>query len=218
MNIKSFVKNHRNKFIIVSHHVLLAIGLIQYNFWWQYVLISVISAFAGLLIFGKGLHHNISHKKYKDSWINATYTFLINLFTASGGPLNFSALHRHHHQYVDTDKDPHSPTHMSWWKVYFLFWKNVKINPASVRDLAKSKWILFLHRHQVKMHFLGVAFLGLIDVRLIFFVISPSIVYNIHINGLVNWLGHKNGAPRNAPEISWIAPVVWRHGDHHTHT
>jgi len=213
--IKKFIKTHRNKSIIVFHHAALVGGLIYYNFAWPYVLASIISGYLFFALFGHGGHLYISHQTYKDTWYNGVYAFLINLFTAAGGPFNFTVLHRHHHKYSDTDKDPHSPTHIGWWRVYFLMWKHVDINPVSVRDMARSKWLLFLHRNQVKIHFISCAILAIIDPRLVLFVIAPSVVYTIHVNGLVNWLGHKNGTPRNIPEIAWLTPLSWRHGDHH---
>jgi len=213
--INNFVKAHRNKTIILFHHISLLAGLIYFDFNWIYILISILSGYILFAVFGHAGHLLVSHKKYKDTWYNKIYTFGINLFTAGGGAFNFTALHRHHHKHADTDQDPHSPTHIGWWRVYFLFWNTVKINPTTMRDMAGSRWLMFLHRNQVKLHFLGVLILGLIDLRLVLFVVSPSVVYTIHVNGLVNWLGHKNGRPRNIPEIAWLTPLSWRHGDHH---
>lgn len=215
--LQNLIKTHRNKAIVLFHHITLITGLVYFDFALPYVLLAIASGYLMFAIFGHGGHLYISHKKYKDTWYNALYAFLINVFTASGGAFNFTALHRHHHKYTDTDKDPHSPTHIGWWRVYLLMWKHIEVSPVSMRDMARSRFILFLHRHQVKLHFLGVILLALIDVRLLYFVISPSVVYTIHVNGLVNWLGHKNGKARNIPEIAWLTPLSWRHGDHHTH-
>ena len=213
--MKKFIKAHRNKSIIIFHHIALIAGLFYYNFDWMYVLMSILSGYLFFAIFGHGGHLHISHKKYKDTWYNGLFAFGINLFTAAGGPFNFTVLHRHHHKYTDTASDPHSPAHIGAWRVYFLLWKPVEINPVSVRDMARSKWLLFLHRNQVKIHFISVLILALIDIRLLCFMIAPSVVYTIHVNGLVNWLGHKNGVARNIPEIAWLTPLSWRHGDHH---
>jgi fatty-acid desaturase len=213
--INNFLKKHRNKIIIIFHHLALIFGLTYYDWNLWYIIASIASGYICFALFGHGGHLYISHRKYKDTWYNGVYAFLINTFTAAGGPFNFTILHRHHHKYSDTDKDPHSPTHIGWWRVYLLLWKNVEINPASARDMARSKFLVFLHHHQVKLHFLSVLILFLIDPRLVFFIISPSVVYTIHVNGLVNWLGHKNGIARNIPEIAWLTPLSWRHGEHH---
>lgn len=216
-NLQNFTKAHRNKSIIIFHHIALVAGLWYYNWETAYIIMSVLSGYIGFALFGHIGHLYIAHGKYKDVWYNNVYSYLINLFTAAGGPFNFSVIHRHHHKHVDTDKDPHSPIHIGWWRVYTLMWKKVKINPASARDLVKSKSLVFLHHNQVKIHFLCVLILATIDIRLVLFMIAPSVVYTIHVNGLVNWLGHKNGVPRNIPEIAWLTPLSWRHGDHHNH-
>jgi stearoyl-CoA desaturase (delta-9 desaturase) len=215
--LNKLIKTHRNKVIILFHHIILFAGLVYYNFAWQYLLASIISGYIFFALFGHGHHLFISHNKYKDTWYNGLYAFLCNVFTASGGTFNFTALHRHHHKYADTDKDPHSPTQIGPLRVYLLMWRHVKINPLSMRDMAKSKFIMFLHRNQVKLHFLGVLLISLIDIRLVLFAVAPSVVFTIHLNGLVNWLGHRDGVARNAPEIAWLTPLSWRHGDHHKH-
>ena len=217
MNVNYFLKEHRNKIIVLFHHVALLSGLIYYDFQLMYVIMSILSGYIGFALFGHMGHLYVAHGKYKDTWYNNLYSYLINLFTAAGGPFNFSVLHRHHHKYADTKDDPHSPTHIGWWRVYLLLWQKVSINPASARDLVKSKPLVFLHHNQVKIHFICLFLLALIDIRLVLFVIAPSVVYTIHVNGLVNWLGHKNGVPRNIPEIAWLTPLSWRHGDHHDH-
>lgn len=216
-NLQKLIKTHRNKSIVIFHHIALIYGLWLFDFSTMYVILSILSGYVMFALFGHGGHLYISHKQYKDTWYNGAYAYLINLFTAAGGPFNFTVLHRHHHKYTDTDRDPHSPTHIGWWRVYLLMWKPVEVNPASVRDMARSKFLLFLHRNQVKIHFISVAILLLIDPRLVFFMISPSVVYTIHVNGLVNWLGHRDGVPRNIPELAWLTPLSWRHGDHHDH-
>ena len=213
--LQKLIKEHRNKAIVLFHHVALIAGLMYYNFAWQYVLASIASGYVMFAIFGHGGHLYISHKKYNDTWYNGLYAFLINVFTASGGAFNFTALHRHHHKYSDTPQDPHSPKYIGPLRVYLLMWQHVDISPLSMRDMARSKFIMFLHHNQVKLHFLGVLLLALIDIRLVLFMVAPSVVYTIHVNGLVNWLGHKNGVARNIPEIAWLTPLSWRHGDHH---
>ncbi len=212
--MRKFIQTHRNKSIIIFHHITLIYGLSLYNFEWPYVLISIASAYLCFAIFAHSTHHLISHKIFTPAWWKYVYLYFLNTFTAMGGAFNFTVLHRHHHKYYDTDKDPHSPIQIGWWRVYLLLWKNTKPNPVACRDLF-HKPVLFLHTHQVKLHFLSVIIFYLIDPRLVFFILSPSIVYTFHVNGLVNWRGHRDGVPRNIPEIAWLTPLSWNHGDHH---
>ena len=101
--------------------------------------------------------------------------------------------------------------------MYTLMWNNVKVNPVQSRDIAKHKSMKFLHKNQVKLHFLTTAVLYLINPVLVLFVLAPGVVYSFHVNGLINWLGHRDGEARNVPELAWLTPLSWRHGDHHNH-
>ena len=37
------------------------------------------------------------------------------VLTGAKSPLGWAAAHRAHHQYSDTEKDPHSPKHKGFW-------------------------------------------------------------------------------------------------------
>jgi stearoyl-CoA desaturase (delta-9 desaturase) len=211
------IKTHRNKLIIIFHHFALLYGLISYGFQWEYVLMSIASGYIMFALFAHFAHLYFSHKKFEGKWYDIVYAFMVNSTTAIGGVYNFTVLHRHHHKFADTEKDPHSPSVIGALRVYTLMWNNVKVNPVQSRDVAKHKSMQFLHHHQVKLHFLSTFILFLINPILVFFIISPSVVYTFHVNGLVNWRGHLNGVPRNIPEIAWLTPLSWRHGDHHNH-
>lgn len=216
-NLKKLAHAHRNKSIILFHHLALIYGFATYGFQWEFVVLAIASAYILFALFGHCAHIYFSHKKFKGKWYDIVYAFLVNSVSAVGGMYNFTVLHRHHHRYADTDKDPHSPSVIGPLRVYTLMWNNVKVNPVQARDVAKHKSMQFLHRNQVKLHFFTTAILFLINPILVFFVIAPNVVYTFHVNGLVNWLGHRDGEPRNIPEIAWLTPLSWRHGDHHNH-
>lgn len=217
MEIKKFIKTHRNKSIIIFHHFSLVYGFWLYGFDWKYIVLAIASAYIMFGLFAHAAHIHFSHRKFKSSIFNVIYAFMVNSANAIGGAFNFTVLHRHHHKFADTDQDPHSPTIIGAWRVYTLQWNHVKVNPVASRDIASDKAMQFLHRHQVKLHFLSTAIFFLINPIIVFFVISPSVVYTFHVNGLVNWRGHLHGKPRNCPELALITPLSWRHGDHHNH-
>ena len=63
------------------------------------------------------IHYYFSHGKYKDSLKSYFYTFL-SLTSGLGSPISFSASHRQHHKYSDTEKDP--PLHIIWVETCLL--------------------------------------------------------------------------------------------------
>ncbi len=212
---RQFLKEHRNKVIILFHHIALIYGLSLYNWEWPYIVMSIVSAYVCFGLFAHYAHLYFSHGKFKPTWWNIAYAYCVNSFNAIGGVLGFTVLHRHHHTWEDTPNDPHSPTQIGWWRVYLLLWKKVKTKPSKSKDIISCKPLRHLHKHALKYHFLTSAVLYAINPILMFFIISPSVVYTFHVNGLVNWLGHRDGKPRNIPEIMWLTPLSWRHGDHH---
>lgn len=211
----SFWKTHRNQFIILFHHILLGIFLYSYDI--NFLLAIVLSIYAILsafLISSKIVHFHFSHKPYSDNFLNYLYTTLV-LITAVGSPISFSASHRQHHLYVDTEKDPHSPKIIGAVRVYFLFWKSQIINPKLIKDFVKSKFQLFVHKHWAKMHFLLIAILWIINPIIVMAGISLVVVTTFHFASMINVLGHLHGESRNCPELKYLQFWAWKHKDHH---
>ena len=38
-------------------------------------------------------------------------------------PISWSGVHRMHHAYADTSKDPHSPNFKKWYQILFSSWR-----------------------------------------------------------------------------------------------
>ena len=74
--MRKLVQAHRNKSIIIFHHITLIYGLSLYNFEWPYVLISIASAYICFAIFGHPAHHLISHRTFKPAWWKYVYLHL----------------------------------------------------------------------------------------------------------------------------------------------
>jgi fatty-acid desaturase len=119
--------------------------------------------------------------------------------------------------YADTEKDPHSPTHIGKLNVYLLKWKNQKINPRLFRDIANSQFQRFMHKNWLYFQLSTIGILFLINPVLVCFGVSLFVIVTFHIAGITNVLGHLNGKPRNAPELILTHGPAWRHADHHNH-
>lgn len=209
----------KNQLLILSHHILLLVGLFYYGVnIWVVIPIFFTSMMWAKFVGSDIMHFYFSHRTYKDTIQSYFYT-LLALCTALGSPLSFSAAHRQHHEYTDTEKDPHSPAIIGWKRVYFLDWKRQQIlsNPRLIRDFVRSDFQRWVHKYWIRLHFVIVTVLAIIDPRLICFVLSPFVVYTFHTAGLTNTLSHKHGEPRNATEIKFLTWWAWRHADHHNH-
>ncbi|KAG8379825.1 hypothetical protein BUALT_Bualt07G0129700 [Buddleja alternifolia] len=81
-------------------------------------------AFGLYVITGLGItlsyHRNLSHRSFKvPKWLEYFLAYC-GLHALQGNPIAWVSTHRYHHQFVDTEKDPHSPiegfwfSHISW--------------------------------------------------------------------------------------------------------
>ena len=214
--IYKFYKGHRYLVPILFHHIGFVGALIYYQISLEIIFLILASAYLGFLIFAHFVAHlHFGHKRYEDTIWNKILTLGLVTFIGVSSPLNFVLLHRQHHRYSDTDQDPHSPNQIGWWRVYFLMWKSVKINPTIGKDIIRSKFQSLIYKNFVLIHFIILFLIFLIEPKVVFFVISPCVLYSLHASGIVNWRGHKDGVPRNAPEIAVINPFGWKHLDHH---
>lgn len=93
-----------------------------------------------------GYHRRYSHTTFKT---NRVIDFLLLFFGAATfqkSALRWASQHRQHHQFTDTDLDPHNSKrgffycHIGW----IMFYKH-DVNFANVKDLSKNK--LVVHQH-----------------------------------------------------------------------
>ena len=174
-----------------------------------------------------GYHRYFSHRTYKTS---RPFQFVLACLGCSclqKGPLWWAAHHRHHHQFSDTDRDPHSPVAKSiWWS--HLGWIMSTMHDATdwkaVRDLSKYAELRFLN----SFHWIP----GMILAALCFvvggwsglvvgFFISTVLLYHgtFTVNSLCHLFGSRryqtNDDSRNNPLVAVITLGEGWHNNHH---
>lgn len=161
------------------------------------------------------LHRYTSHSMFKmNIFWERTFFFLTFLVQGSSFllPAAYGEMHRKHHSFSDTNKDPHSPM---WSKNIFSFmWKTFKeyrnLSTQFIDDVSKSsdlpRWKLIetLGESMIVRIFF-VSFYSLLywiyAPSFWFFLLIPFHIFMGPIHGfIVNWFGHKNGY-RNHKEL-----------------
>ncbi|GKB34356.1 palmitoyl-monogalactosyldiacylglycerol delta-7 desaturase, chloroplastic-like protein [Tanacetum coccineum] len=102
----------------------------------------------GLFGITLSFHRNLTHKSFKlPKWAEYTFAYC-GVQAIQGNPIDWVSTHRYHHQYCDTDKDPHSPTEGFWNSPHQLFdTDNITKRcgePNNVADLEKQPFYRFL--------------------------------------------------------------------------
>ena len=213
----------------IFNHVLFVFGLVYcyYTSVWSLLGYSVlIYWFIGVFGINVGYHRLISHKSFETHpWIEMALG-LIGVITTIGSPLAWTALHRQHHGHAETEKDPHSPYQIGWFRAWFGFWDVTVIEPKYIKDIRKKPFYKFTHKYYFAIIALYVLILGLINPILIIFVYAIPSVFVLHSTSAIIVIAHIHGYKSHKLDDeslnSWIASLAtlgegW-HNNHHANS
>tara|TARA_X000000950_G_C13779420_1_gene604446 strand:- start:39 stop:680 length:642 start_codon:yes stop_codon:yes gene_type:complete len=206
---------NKAQMILLFHHIMLGVGIYIYGFNIAWAVAIFFASMVWTKLIGSDIvHYYFGHGKYKDCIKSYLYTFLA-LTTGLGSPISFAASHRQHHKYTDTKRDPHSPGHIGWFRVYFLDWEPQNIQPRMIADFVRSKFQRWMHKNWFYLQIALISVVSLIDPRALCFILSPFVIYTFHAGSIQNTVGHLGGGPYNAWFVFPIMPWTWDHADHH---
>jgi fatty-acid desaturase len=221
--------NKENIFWITTIHCL-ALAAIPFFTWfnfWAMMFGVFVLAPLGINV---GYHRLLTHRAFSaPRWVRRALATLGSLI-AAGAPLHWVAMHRVHHRYSDTEKDPHNSNRGFWYcHVLHLFEKDAhemgedhigKYAP----DLMADPYLRVLNKY-----WLGVAVSGLVALYfiggwgLVFWAGFVRTVFTWHIMWFVNsashmW-GYRNYETRDRTVNCWWVGLLaagegW-HNNHH---
>ena len=154
---------------------------------------------------GMGYHRLHTHRGYKaPKWLER-FLAVCGTLALEGGPIYWVATHRCHHQYSDTDCDPHTPRHGGFWAHmgWIMFGKamhnNTKLLGKYAPDLQKEKFYRVLNEwHWVPLMLSGFAFLAFGGLGMMLWAVPLRVVVGLHATWLVNSATHMWGSRRFA--------------------
>ncbi|KAI3774998.1 hypothetical protein L1987_49566 [Smallanthus sonchifolius] len=213
--------------VVVLMHLLC--GLAPFTFSWRALSVAIgLYVVTGLLGITLSFHRNLSHKSFKlPKWLEYTFAYC-GVQALQGNPIDWVSTHRYHHQYCDSERDPHSPiegfwfSHMSW-----LFDTDNIIKRCgeqnNVRDLEKQPFYRFIRTTYV-VHPIALALLLYAVGGLPFIVwgMGVRIVWVYHITWLVNSACHVWGHQAwDTGDLSrnnwWVGILAFGEGWHNNH-
>ncbi len=165
---------------------------------WKYILLCLLmySIYACLGV-ALCFHRTLAHKAWEFPTLTKKTLTIIGSLANVGSPLTWVALHREHHRFSDTDKDPSSPTHKGFWHVMYgtMFDKpSLKYAPEFLRD----DFYNFLHKNY---------YLIQIPVIILFYIVGgvQAVIAGHFASGgltwisssFVNYFNHKTFGYRN---------------------
>lgn len=169
--------------------------------------------------------HSHGTFEFKYKWTEVLFTLLGSL-SGSGSALGWAAMHRIHHKYPDTEKDPHSPVHGAWDTLTVKYsygderWRYI-------RDLLRKPYIVFLHKWYFLILLGYVAVLAIAaGVPGIYYGFCLPSVLVMLVSGATNyishipWLGYQTHADGGKSTNAWWSTIIncgegWHNNHHH---
>jgi stearoyl-CoA desaturase (delta-9 desaturase) len=182
-----------------------------------------------------GYHRLLTHRSFQTPRPVEYVLALLGSLANQGGPLQWVAVHRIHHQHSDVDGDPHSPrdgvwwSHMLWWMLHVPTLDEPALYQRYVADLARDP----VHRFLQRFHFLlslglaGLLFaLGEVWGGLGFswvvwgMFVRTTVLYHATwlVNSATHVLGYRSYATRDrSTNLWWVALITLGEGWHNNH-
>lgn len=197
--------------------------------WQTWLLFLFYFAATGLSITA-GYHRLWSHRSYDAKLPVRLFFLLFGSASYQHSVLWWSAEHRIHHRFEDTDKDPYGINKGFWYAhIGWLLEKRVEASYAGVADLAKDPWLRFQDKYFYLLSFLSCFVLpgliastwgdfwnGVIWAGLIRMVINHHATFCI--NSVCHFVGRQRYSNQITARDSWIAAIItFGEGYHNFH-
>ncbi|MGE3388348.1 MAG: acyl-CoA desaturase [Bdellovibrionales bacterium] len=213
--------------IVVVVHILALCALPFFS--WRNVGAFLISHFlVGCLGTVIGLHRYFSHRSfYCPAWFEILLGFLGTL-SFQQGPITWAMYHRAHHRFTENEGDPHSASrgfmwsHMLW--LFYIAPNGFRKNSVSVKDLMRSKWLVFFDRHHLLVNIVTpiIFYLATRDLGMTLWVFPLRTVVFWHSTWAVNsyvhratWREGPSGIIRNSLLMTLLVYGDGWHFNHH---
>ena len=234
MNTISTVKERKNgKFNLITIPIILVhlitIASIFTFSWANLAAFFVMWWLVGSIGIGLGFHRQLTHRGFQSSDFFRRLLAFIGTIAWQGSPTDWVTTHRLHHQFTDTEKDPHSPRHGFYWS--HVGWvtvgtgqdNNEQIEKRYIPDLLKDKFIVKLSEYWYVPSIVAGGILALIGGwTMIVWGLFLPIMLNWHFTWFVNSVTHVWGSRRfetneDSTNNWWVAALTWGEGWHNNH-
>ena len=199
-------------------------GLFYYDITVLNVIITIVTFYIySILGVSMTLHRYYTHKSFEmHPLLHWVFTF-ISILTGRGSPLGWVYIHRLHHAFSDTDKDPHGPKTIGFKLFGFKpIEANTKPNLFIVKDLMNPQQ-MFINKYYLLIIVAWLAVLSIVNIQLVYFTwILPVFLLQLSQNSF-NYFAHIYGyrnieTKDNSTNNIWLWPFIlgdaW-HNNHH---
>ncbi len=208
-------------------HLVALLALLPSNFSWGAVgLTFFLYWVTGALGITLGFHRLVTHRSFQTpKWLEYLLIFCGTL-ACQGGPIQWIGLHRIHHKYSDTEKDPHDSNLGFWWS--HMAWMLHKIPadnevPRYTQDIAEDPFYQFCQKYMIVIQVaLGLLLYAWGGWSFVVWGIFVRLVMVFHFTWFVNSATHKFGyqsheSNDHSKNCWWVALLTFGEGWHNNH-
>jgi stearoyl-CoA desaturase (delta-9 desaturase) len=215
--------------------IQLGVVFAPFAFSWSALVVCVVVYLAAGFGVTLGYHRLLTHRSFRTPKFIEYILSVLGCLSNQGGPLQWVAVHRAHHQHADGDEDPHTPRHGFWW-AHMLWWmpRNPSLDEMPqyrhyVADLAKDP----VHRFLQNWHWaltlalagvlfgLGEAWDGVGWSWVVWGIfVRTAVLYHTtwFVNSATHLWGYQNFPTRDrSTNLWWVAIVSLGEGWHNNH-
>ncbi|GAA0154130.1 hypothetical protein LIER_12204 [Lithospermum erythrorhizon] len=136
---------------VVTMHFLCLFAPFTFS-WGAFLLYAVLFFMTGVLGITISYHRNLTHRSFKlPKWLEYFFAYC-GAHALQLDPIFWVSTHRYHHQFADTERDPHSPnegfwySHMNWIFDTITLAEKRTGRRKNVDDLEKQLFYTFLQK------------------------------------------------------------------------
>jgi stearoyl-CoA desaturase (delta-9 desaturase) len=212
---------------IVFLHLAALLAFIPSNFSWSAIALAVfLHWLTGCFGITLGFHRLVSHRSFQTpKWLEYFFVFC-GALSCQGGVIDWVGMHRMHHLYSDTDKDPHDSHKGFWWS--HIGWMIHKIPSRAeiakfTKDIGDDPFYKFCQNYFIPIQVVfGLLLYFLGGWPFVVWAVFVRIVALFHCTWFVNSATHQfgyrthecNDTSRNC---WWVAAVTYGEGWHNNH-
>lgn len=210
-------------FVVWINQLLFFLSVILIWELWM-IPVSIISLWCFGFFSESSIHRYYTHKSYKTSLVKEKILRLFALLSGQGAVISWVTVHRTHHAFEDTPKDPHSPLHHSKFKILLgLFPQNYE--KTLVIDLMRSKgWNYFVFENKYYWLIWTSIWIAsyFLNFYLFYFIVSGSALWYLATSA-INILNHNlsvgnkqysESVATNSKIMNWLTCIGY-HNNHH---
>jgi len=160
-----------------------------------------------------GYHRLHSHRSFKvPLWFEKLITIFATM-SITGPAIDWVAIHRAHHKWHDTEKDPHSPDHLGRLRVHFLT-MFAEVSPRFALDLIRNNFYMWQRKYYFYIIGSYALFLYLLDpLAVVYAWLFPAFL-TIFFGTLILSTSHRDGEPH---DDFILGILTWGDAFHKTH-